>query len=116
MSLRALTTGLFLLLASAATAEAVTIVNRDGESRRVLVCESDTCGPQFGDDWGSAFDFWLAPGESHSFACRKCFVGVYDRNGVSPTLGDMVDAEMDGDLFSGEQRGSIVNGWVRRDP
>jgi hypothetical protein len=109
--MRAWTTALLILLATAATAEAVTIVNRDAERRRVMVCDQN-CGPRFGDSWGSAFDFWLAPGESRTFSCAgTCFVGTYDKNGRSPTLGDMADAS-DDEIFRGDERGSIVNGYA----
>ena len=92
-------------LLAAGSAEAVTITNLDQESRRILVCD-DKCGPSFGDAWGSAFDFTLAPGESRSFECSgQCFVGVY-YDDHSPTLGDMAMAD-DDEMFQGDELGYI---------
>lgn len=100
---------LSLLMAGAASA--VTITNQDQESRRVMVCD-DKCGPSFGEDWGSAFDFWLAPGESKSFACSgECFVGVYS-GGQPPNLGDMALAD-DDEIFKGDETGFIRGGYAR---
>lgn len=90
------------------SAAAVTLTNLDEENRRILVCD-EKCGPSFGEDWGSGFDFWLAPGESKNFDCSGvCFVGVfYDDH--SPTLGDMAMAD-DDELFSGNEQGYIRRG------
>lgn len=75
---------------------------------RIFVCD-DKCGPSFGDDWGSARDFWLAAGESQSFDCSgQCFVGIY-YDDHSPTLGDMALAD-DDELFQGDETGYIRNG------
>jgi hypothetical protein len=95
-------------LAAAGTAAAVTITNKDPDSVHVMVCD-DKCGPSHGDDWGSAFDFWLQPGEAHSFDCSgKCYVGLYYED-HSPTLGDMAMAD-DGEYFKGDEAGSISAG------
>lgn len=103
------------LAATAVPAAAVTITNRDAESQRVLVCD-EACGPEFGDDWGSAFDFWLQPGQSRSFSWRgRCFVGVYDDEGQPPPLGDIADAD-DDEFFRGDEAGEIVNGYAHRKP
>jgi len=95
-------------LLTAGNAAAVTITNLDQESRRIFVCD-DKCGPSFGEDWGSAVDFWLAPGESRSFGCSgECFVGIYYED-HSPTLGDMAMAD-DDELFHGDEAGYIQRG------
>jgi hypothetical protein len=97
-----------LSLLTAGAALAVTITNQDQTSRRIMVCD-DKCGPSFGEDWGSASDFWLAPGESKSFACSgQCFVGIY-YDDHSPTLGDMAMAD-DDELFQGDETGYIRGG------
>lgn len=87
---------------------AVTITNTDGESRHVFVCD-DKCGPSFGDDWGSARDFWLSPGEARSFDCSgTCHVGTYV-DGKPPTLGDMAFAD-DDEIFKGDESGYLRGG------
>ena len=87
---------------------AVTITNQDGESRHIFVCDNK-CGPDFGDDWGSARDFWLSPGESRSFDCSgQCYVGTYTTT-TSPTLGDMAFSD-DDEHFRGDDTGYIRNG------
>ena len=97
-------------LATAGNASAVTITNMDQTSQRTFVCD-DKCGPSFGDDWGSALDFSLAPGESRSFNCSgTCFVGLYYED-HSPTLGDMAMAD-DDELFKGDETGYIRSGIV----
>jgi hypothetical protein len=97
-------------LLTAANASAVTITNQEQDSRQVFVCD-DKCGPSFGDAWGSAFDFSLAPGESRNFACSgECFVGVF-YDGHPPTLGDMAVAD-DDELFQGDEAGYIRRGIV----
>lgn len=101
----AISGALALSLLTAGAALAVTITNQDQENHRVFVCD-DKCGPSFGEEWGSAFDFWLAPGESKSFACSgECFVGVY-YDDHSPTLGDMAMAD-DDEIFKGDETGYI---------
>jgi hypothetical protein len=95
-------------LLAAGNASAVTITNLEQESQRIFVCD-DKCGPSFGDDWGSALDFSLAPGESRSFDCSgKCFVGLYYED-HSPSLGDMAMAD-DDELFEGNETGYIRRG------
>lgn len=95
-------------LATAGNASAVTLTNLDQDNHRIFVCD-EKCGPSFGEDWGSAFDFWLAPGESRSFDCAgECFVGAY-YDDHSPTLGDMAMADED-ELFRGEETGYIRRG------
>lgn len=102
------------MLAFASAAGAVTLTNLDSTSVQILVCD-ENCGPSEGDDWGSAFDFWLAPGETKTFACSgECFVGSY-YEGHSPTLGDMADAD-DDEIFSGDEQGYIKNGFAYHAP
>ncbi len=91
-------------------AAAVTLINLEAARSQVFVCD-DKCGPSFGEDWGSAQDFWLDSGESRSFDCSgQCFVGLY-YEGHSPTLGDMAMAE-DDELFQGSETGYIQGGTV----
>lgn len=91
-------------------AAAVTLVNLEQVRTQAFVCD-DKCGPSFGEDWGSARDFWLEPGEQRSFDCSgQCFVGVY-YEGHSPTLGDMAMAD-DAELFQGNETGYIQGGLV----
>ena len=99
-----------IALLTAGNAWAVTITNLDQEARRMLVCD-DKCGPSFGEDWGSAADVSLAPGESRSFNCSgQCFVGTfYDDH--APTLGDMAMAD-DDEMFQGDENGYIRGGNV----
>ena len=100
----------FAALLAAQPAAAVTLSNLDQQRQHVFICD-DKCGPSFGEDWGSASDFWLEAGESHSFGCSgKCFVGLYYED-HSPTLGDMAMAE-DDELFSGDETGFIQGGFV----
>ncbi|MBC7102516.1 MAG: hypothetical protein H5U13_04710 [Parvibaculum sp.] len=102
------------MFAFASAAGAVTLTNLDGNSVQILVCD-ENCGPSHGDDWGSAFDFWLAPGETKTFACSgECFVGSY-YDGHSPTLGDMAVAD-DDEMFSGDEHGYIQNGFAVHTP
>jgi hypothetical protein len=97
-------------LLTAGNASAVTITNLDQGSQRLLVCD-DKCGPSFGEDWGSAFELSLAPGESTSFNCSgKCFVGTFSDD-QSPTLGDMAVAD-DDELFEGDETGYIRGGFA----
>jgi hypothetical protein len=103
-----------VMLAFASAAGAVTLTNLDGASVQIFVCD-ENCGPSEGDDWGSAFDFWLAPGETKTFTCSgECFVGSY-YEGHSPTLGDMAAAD-DEEIFSGDERGYIQNGFAYHTP
>lgn len=102
------------MLAFASSACAVTLTNLDDSRVQIFVCD-ENCGPSHGQDWGSAFDFWLAPGEAKTFACSgKCFVGAY-YEGHSPTLGDMAVAD-DDELFSGDERGYMKNGFAVHSP
>jgi hypothetical protein len=97
-----------ITLLTTAPASAVTITNLDQTNLRIFVCD-DKCGPSFGEDWGSAIDFWLAAGESRSFECSgQCFVGTY-YDDHSPTLGDMAMAD-DDELFQGGETGYIRRG------
>lgn len=101
------------MLAFASPAGAVTLTNLDSNSVQILVCDENCPGQS--DDWGSAFDFWLAPGETKTFACSgACFVGTY-YDGHSPTLGDMAVAD-DDEMFSGDEHGYIQNGFARHNP
>ena len=94
----------------AVPAYAVTITNADAESRRIFVCD-EKCGPSFGDEWGSASDFWLEPGQSRSFECEgSCFVGT-ERDGKLPTLGDMAFSDED-ENFRGDENGYIRGGYA----
>lgn len=99
----------FAMLA-AGPAGAVTITNADAEARRVFVCD-EKCGPSYGDDWGSARDFWLEPGQAQSFDCEgECFVGT-ERDGKLPTLGDMALSD-DDENFKADESGYIRNGYA----
>ncbi|MBP6011773.1 MAG: hypothetical protein KBA31_06055 [Alphaproteobacteria bacterium] len=103
-----------IALLTAATASAVTITNHDQTSVRLMVCD-EKCGPSHGDDWGSAFDFWLQPGEARSFDCTgTCFVGIY-YDDHSPTLGDMAVAD-DDEMFEGNEAGYIRRGIATHKP
>jgi hypothetical protein len=102
------------MLAFASSAGAVTLTNRDNDNVRVFVCD-ENCGPSHGEDWGSAFDFWLAPGETKTFTCSgECFVGAY-YEGHSPTLGDMAMAD-DDELFRGDESGYMQKGYPVHSP
>lgn len=101
-------------LAFASSAGAVSLTNLDNERVEIFVCDED-CGPSHGADWGSAFDFWLAPGETRTFACRgECFVGAYV-DGHSPSLGDMASAD-DDEIFTGDERGYMQGGFAKHTP
>ncbi|PKP78114.1 MAG: hypothetical protein CVT81_05625 [Alphaproteobacteria bacterium HGW-Alphaproteobacteria-3] len=101
------------MFAFAPAAGAVTLTNLDGNSVQILVCD-ENC-PSDDEYWGSAFDFWLAPGETKTFACSgECFVGSY-YDGHSPTLGDMAVAD-DDEMFSGDEHGYIQNGFAVHTP
>lgn len=102
------------MLGFASTASAVTLTNLDKNTVQIFVCD-ENCGPSHGDDWGSAFDFWLAPGETKTFACSgECFVGAY-YEGHTPTLGDMAMAD-DDELFSGDEQGYLQKGYAVHTP
>jgi hypothetical protein len=104
----------FMALATSSAAWAVTITNVDQEARRIFVCD-EKCGPSFGEEWGSARDFWLHPGQSQSFDCAgTCFVGVYEGD-TPPNLGDMASA-VDDEIFQGNETGYISGGYARRKP
>ncbi len=97
-------------LAGSFPAAAVTVTNLDEQRQHIFVCD-DNCGPSHGDDWGSAIDAWLDPGEQRSFSCAgKCFIGLY-YDDHPPTLGDMALAD-DDELFSGEDAAFIHAGRV----
>jgi hypothetical protein len=103
-----------LMLAYSTGAEAVTLTNLDKSSAQIFVCDSN-CGPSHGEDWGSAFDFWLAANETKTFPCAdECFVGIY-YDGHSPSLGDMADAD-DDEVFRGDERGFIQSGYAVHTP
>jgi hypothetical protein len=99
-----------IALLTAGYASAVTITNLDQSSQRLFVCD-DKCGPSFGEAWGSAFDFSLAPGESRSFNCSgQCFVGAFSGE-QPPTLGDIAVAD-DDEVFQGDEAGYIRGGFA----
>ncbi len=100
-------------LFSAGAAGAVSITNLDQQTYQVMVCD-ENCGPSHGADWGSAFDFNLAAGETRQFSCAgQCYVGVY-YDGHSPTLGDM--AMDDEAQFKGDDQGYIQQGYAVHTP
>ncbi len=102
------------MLAFASSAGAVSITNLDNNNVQIFVCD-ENCGPSHGEDWGSAFDLWLAPGETKTFACSgECFVGAYSE-GQSPSLGDMAMAD-DDELFRGDERGYMQKGFAVHSP
>jgi hypothetical protein len=104
------TTLAFAAVLASYPAAAITVTNLEDQRQHIFVCD-DNCGPSHGDDWGSAVDAWLDPGESRSFACAgKCFVGLY-YDDHPPTLGDMAMAE-DDELFSGDEAAYIQAGSV----
>jgi hypothetical protein len=105
-----LTTLVIGSLLGSPSAHAVSLTNLDQERLEVFVCD-DKCGPNHGDDWGSAREFWLSPGETRTFDCSgQCFVGLYNGD-KSPTLGDMAMAD-DDELFQGDEAGYIQRGIV----
>jgi hypothetical protein len=102
------TSAVLVSFSLAAAAQAVTITNADSDSQHIFVCD-EQCGPSHGDDWGTARDFWLSPGQSQSFDCNgKCYVGTY-QNGESPMLGDIAFAD-DDEMFEGDDEGFIRKG------
>ena len=108
MRIRLMMAGALVAVFAVQPVRAVTITNADAESRHVFVCD-DKCGPSFGDDWGSARDFWLSAGEARSFDCSgTCFVGIYTSE-HSPTLGDMAFAD-DDEIFKGDESGYLRGG------
>jgi hypothetical protein len=105
----ALLVAIIALLATG-NAWAVSITNLDQEAQRLFVCD-EKCGPSFGEDWGSAFDVSLAPGETRIFNCSgQCFIGTFSGE-QPPTLGDMAMAD-DDEVFEGDEAGYIRGGFA----